>query len=124
MAANKEAALAALKANGGAIRKTARELSIPESTLRGWARQTGGAGAQEKTCADLASELRRVAHLLLGDLAAPEARSKANVRDLAIALGILLDKADALVPREGGQDDPLDGLLATMAAKRAARKAE
>ena len=116
---DKAAALSALRANGGAIRKTARQLGIPESTLRGWARE--GVRATKKpapTDEELAVQLRELAHRLAGELLRPEKLSKASAKDLAIALGIALDKLGNLTGGGFGEDGQLMALVSAIREAR------
>jgi hypothetical protein len=86
-------ALAALDGNGGNRQRTARQLGIPRKTLATWA-----SGAVHPAVADLrhqkkrelADGLEQVAYLLLD--AIPGKLEGANLQDLAISLGILVDK--------------------------------
>jgi transposase-like protein len=95
---DKAVALAALDANGGNARRTARQLGIPRKTLSGWAAGRGAGPAVDKLRpqkrAELAGRLEAVALRLLD--AAPSLIAAAPLRGLAVALGIVLDKLTAL----------------------------
>ena len=87
-------ALAALAANGGNINRTARELGIPEKTLRNWANGTShpeAANLAEQKKQPLAALLEDVARKLAGDLA------NGAAKDPAVALGIVIDKRQILL---------------------------
>lgn len=93
----KAAALAALKANGGKLRKTARETGIPVATLSGW-RDADRSGvrtekkeAAEQALADLYESLAREACGLL-----PSAMKRAEAKELGTIVGILTDKMQLL----------------------------
>jgi Transposase len=90
------ASLAALAANAGNVKRTARELGIPEVTLRHWS--TGSRhpeavtmGAQKK--GPLADKLEEVAWALAGKLPGSDC---SDVQATAVALGILVDKLQVL----------------------------
>jgi hypothetical protein len=86
-------ALAALDGNGGNRQRTARQLGIPRKTLATWA-----SGAVHPVVADLrhqkkrelADALEQVACRLLD--AIPSKLEGASLLELAISLGILVDK--------------------------------
>lgn len=120
------AALAALELNGGQIRKTAREVGVPESTLRAWRAQIGTiedatipityaeatSAAQAAQAAQAARDVAqtRTYGARLGealDLALAtliERLPTMSGRDVAIAVGILTDKhLDITQGRKGAQ---------------------
>jgi hypothetical protein len=92
-------ALAALAANNGNVTRTARQLAIPAKTIENWAK-----GQLHPEVAEISVEKRRpladrleaVSHLLLDELSRPEKLSAANVQQIAVALGIGIDKARLL----------------------------
>ncbi|MCC6483335.1 MAG: hypothetical protein IT209_00685 [Armatimonadetes bacterium] len=92
----KAAALAALKANGGKLRKTARDTGIPFSTIQKWRDECTKSGSQKKNDAEIAlADLyerlaRQVCELL------PSAMASADARELGTLLGILTDKMQLL----------------------------
>lgn len=93
----KAAALARLDANAGNVLRTARELSLPPSTLRGWddaaeAARDGGAVAdiRHQKREELAERLESFAHLCLD--AIPDKIADAPLSDAMRALGIAIDK--------------------------------
>lgn len=93
----KSAALAALKANGGNVRKTARELGLPWSTLRSWRDNDRAVSCTQKkeqaeqALADLYESLAREACGLL-----PSAMKRAEAKELGTIVGILTDKMQLL----------------------------
>lgn len=97
--AQRATALAALDANGGDRTHTARQLGIPESTLRSWDSgrrrdipAIAELRAQKK--ADLATELETVAYQLAA--AMPGKIEGASLQQLATSLGIAIDKVQLL----------------------------
>lgn len=94
----KAAALAALDANGGNLLRTARELNIPESTLRQWRNGEGinqsVSKLREQKSAELAAKMGEIIGQILDVL--PGKLEKASARDLAVSLGILIDKKQLL----------------------------
>jgi transposase-like protein len=97
----RSSAIAALSANAGNIERTAAQLSIPESTLRAWATgtrhpeaSTSQMCAQKK--ADLSDRLEALAYQLVDDMVTPARRKAASLSQLAVALGVAIDKARLL----------------------------
>lgn len=92
-------ALAALAANGGNVEKTARELTIPETTLRQWANghcHPEATQLSERKKGPLSDHLETVAYALAGDLSDPERRKNAKFSEVAVAFGIVVDKMQVL----------------------------
>ncbi len=121
---DREAALSALRANGWVIKRTAKELGIPESTLRRWAKQAAREGEKKKptpTDAELAEHLRGLAERIIGLLLESRKIEDAAPRDLGIILGIILDKLTNLTGSRVGEDGQLAALVATIQASRAKR---
>lgn len=94
----KAAALVLLAVNRGNVSRTARESGIPRATLTDWA---SGRGAGERVTElasvkgeDLAARLEAAAHRCL-DLM-PGALAEASLRDLAITLGVAIDRMVSL----------------------------
>jgi transposase-like protein len=93
---DKATALAALAANGGNIRRTARELNIPATTLRKWQAGTGvnqacaHKGAQKK--AELDSLFEQAAQVYLGRALDEGAVAKTPGKDAIIAAATATDK--------------------------------
>lgn len=86
-------AVAALCANGGNVKRTARELGIPEKTLANWAkgdRHPEAAAAAEEKKGPLADRLEQVAWQLAD--AIPGKLDAAPLQQVATALGIVVDK--------------------------------
>jgi transposase-like protein len=92
--ADKATALAVLAAEGGRVRRAARELGLAESVLRSWAKGRGAGPGVTHLCAqkkgDLADELERLALRLLESI--PAKLGAASLKDCAVALGICVDK--------------------------------
>jgi hypothetical protein len=93
--AEKASALAALDANGGNVRHTARQLDIPETSLREWSKGRNGPPgadlcAQKKK--ELGEGLEDLARQLIGGLSDPAKIKATKLTDLAVALGIAVDK--------------------------------
>jgi hypothetical protein len=90
-------ALAALAANGGNVNQTARQLNIPEPTVRHWANGNVHPDVvkdHEEKKESMAVALDRVAQQLLD--AIPGKIDKANLSHTATAMGIAIDKARLL----------------------------
>lgn len=90
---DKAAALAALDANGGNVKRTAREMSLAVSTLKRW---RDGQVNDDVTAlrpqkrAELAAVIREELYAILELL--PEKRDDATYSQLATAAGIFTDK--------------------------------
>lgn len=90
---DKAAALAALEANNGNLRRTARALKVPSSTLYRWKKdqinpEVSRLRTQEKT--NLADAIESVVWEIVG--AMPTKIEKAGLKDAAIAVGTGIDK--------------------------------
>jgi transposase-like protein len=99
-------ALAALEANAGDVRKTARELGIPEATLRLWKqgkRHPEAAAMCAAKKAPLAEALREVARQLLESI--PSKIDESSLSQVAVAMGIAVDKAQLLDGKPTGIQD-------------------
>jgi transposase-like protein len=94
----KAVALATLDANGGDVRKTARDTGIPFSTLQGWAHQRGVNESVTELAVtkkkNLADELERIALALVD--AIPDKIDGASLQQVATAAGIAVDKMQLL----------------------------
>ena len=91
---DKAAALAALRANAGNVARTARQVGVPEPTLRQWAkglRAAPPAQLSERKKADLADRMEEIARALL-DRVTPERMDDATVQQLLTSAGIAIDK--------------------------------
>jgi transposase-like protein len=110
---DKKVALAALAANDNNVKRTAKQLGMSHSTLRRWA-----VGAEPTPDAErnLLAQLKSVAWQLSNDLSDPEKRAKATLRDIAIALGVAMDKIERLENVQQGTDDPLLALIEAVRA--------
>lgn len=93
------AALAALAANGGNVQGTAKQLDLPERTLNHWANgrvnPTVAKNGEERK-KDLAAAIEDLAHKLVGHCSKDGTISKASLVQAATALGIAVDKLQAL----------------------------
>ncbi len=88
-------ALVALQANGGNLKRTARELGVPLATLAGWSYghvHPRVSDLRNEKSGPLADRLEELAHLLLSSMMRPEKLAAARFKDIAIAVGILIDK--------------------------------
>jgi transposase-like protein len=96
--ADKATALAALDANGGNVYRTAKALSIPQSTLEGWAKSRGTNAAipnlREHKKKALAEQLEEIAEKLAE--AIPGKVGDATLQQTATSLGIVVDKMQLL----------------------------
>lgn len=92
--AEKAEILAALDANQGNVKRTARQCGVPISTLRGWAKgrgtNAGVAQLRPEKRGDLADALEGIAWQIVELL--PGKLETAEVRELATLLGVSLDK--------------------------------
>lgn len=86
--------LAALDANQGNVKRTARQCDVPTSTLRGWAKgrgtNAGVAKLRPQKRGELADALEEIAWQIVDLL--PSKLAEAEVRELATLLGVSLDK--------------------------------
>jgi transposase-like protein len=99
-------ALAALEANAGDVRKTARELNIPEATLRQWKHGLRHPESVQMSAAQkppLAEALREVARQLLESI--PGKIGESSLSQVAVAMGIAVDKAQLLEGKPTGIQD-------------------
>lgn len=113
-------ALAALKANGGNMQKTARMLGIPRTTLRQWAGQviksvpkTVPAQLIMDKTVEIADRLEHVALLAVGpDM--DTALASASAKDRAIVAGIAIEKRQLLI---GAPTSRTESLQVTLVAQ-------
>lgn len=102
-------ALAALKANNGNVNKTAREIGIPEPTLRTWSLREDAYPVphelQEQKNGELTVELKTLAHALLRSALDKSDDKNANIQQVVTSLGIVIDKLNLL---EGGATSRVD----------------
>lgn len=93
---DKAAALAALDANGGNVYRTAQQLGIGESTLRGWASGRGThpeiADLREVKKIELADKLEQVAYKYTDHLLRDDTVLKTGAKDAAVTVGTAIDK--------------------------------
>ena len=88
------ACLAALVANGGDVRKTARQVGVPETTLRQWKHRDRAPVSAEKSAqkkAELADIFEAIARDALAAVT-PEKIALANVQQLLVSAGVATDK--------------------------------
>jgi len=81
----------------GALARVSRHLGVPSPTLSRWAREKNNPAPNEVVTekkGDLVALLKAEAEAIFGDM--PNARKDASYRDLAVALGIVLDKHQLL----------------------------
>lgn len=100
---DKALALAALDANGGDVRKTAKTLRMPESTLSDWSKNRGVnkevTEIREVKKKELSEKLGEVAYKLTDNLlirAESELSILVPMKDVATSLGIVVDKMQLL----------------------------
>jgi transposase-like protein len=89
------AALAALAANGGNLKRTARQLGLPRKTLEGWASgrtRLPPANLRHQKKGRLADALECIARQLLDEASRPENIAAASLVDLAVMMGVVVDK--------------------------------
>jgi hypothetical protein len=84
------AALAALTANGGNLKRTSDELKIPRATLTGWAKNPNLTELRQENELSLTDELERVAYALVR--AIPDKIHEASLNHISVSLGIAIDK--------------------------------
>jgi hypothetical protein len=95
--AEKAAALAALAANGGNYAGTARQLEMPEATLRKWHKNGIGVNAQVQAEIPmqrrvLADAIEQIAWRLVDHVLVAETIAGMNGQQAMVALGIAIDK--------------------------------
>jgi transposase-like protein len=92
----KASALVLLAVYNGNVKRTARTLGIPRSTLTAWAKGRGTNPGVTKQChfkkESLADRFEEVARALLDAAADPAKLADASLKDLVIAAGICTDK--------------------------------
>ncbi len=95
---DKANALLALQANGNNLLKTSKELKMPLNTLAQWHYGNGVHPVVTEICNErrpaLVERLDDAAHLLLDNL--PHKIDGAGLQQLAVAMGIVLDKSQLL----------------------------
>jgi transposase-like protein len=89
----RQESLALLDGNGGNIKRTARQLDIPESTLRYW-RDQEGADFRAQKKGELSEIIREELRAIFAEMEIK--RKDASYRELATAAGILTDKMQLL----------------------------
>jgi transposase-like protein len=114
-------ALAALAANGGNVKRTAKALGIPEKTLANWAkgdRHPEAARAGEEKKGPLADQFQQLAEKLL--CVALDKAHLLNAKDAVVAAAVAVDKM-RLLRNEATQIDehrdatPLTGQIERLA---------
>jgi transposase-like protein len=94
---DKATALAALKANGDNVERTARDCGIPPSTLRRWRAEPDRAAPaklREEKRGTLSEALGALAWQLIG--AIPKKIADASLQHTTVSLGIVIDKMQLL----------------------------
>jgi transposase-like protein len=93
---DKASALTLLAVNNGNVKRTARVLGIPRSTLKAWAHERGIHAGVAKLChlkkESLADRLEEAARVLLDGAITPAKIEAASLRDTVFALAICVDK--------------------------------
>lgn len=100
---DKAMALATLDANEGDVRKTAKLLNIPGSTLTDWSKNRGTnweiAEIRAVKKQELSEKLEQVAHALVDNIlirAQSDLSVMVPLKDFAVTLGIAIDKMQIL----------------------------
>ncbi len=136
----RDAALAALAANEGNIKRTAVDLGIPPNTLATWRnersapkdhRPEGGKAARLQAKISLADALERIAWKTVRSLpkALRIATAKGSLSQIAVTLGIAVDKMRLLreqatsLPGSALSPEQKDARIAEIKAAAAARRA-
>lgn len=91
--ADRAAAILAVRANDGNVKKTSLQLDIPLATLTQWVQGTRHPEATaiaDLIAPDLADKLEAVAHAIVDGM--PGKVDKASLKDAAAALAIVIDK--------------------------------
>jgi transposase-like protein len=118
--ADKATALAALDANGGNVKRTAKQLGIPHKTLDDWAKgrnqNPAVADLRTRKRGSLADKFENLAHLIVD--AMPAKIGKATLSQCAVSSGIATDKAIRL-RGEGLYPDPAAELCSLLKINRA-----
>jgi transposase-like protein len=123
-------AIAAVTANGGNVGLTARQLGIPEATVRQWVkeqRHPEAAKMSEQKRGPLADSCERIAWKLAGRV--EETADKAPINHAAVAFGIMVDKMRLLrdqpttIIKHGFSDLPDDDLERELASAERAEAA-
>lgn len=118
---DRAAALATLEANRGNLNETSRATGISPRTLNRWASENAAhKTAVEKRLpharASLSERLSDVAHQLLDVI--PDKLTDANLREIAVTLGIAIDKAQLLTGNPTSREEVLSGLSDAERAER------
>lgn len=87
------AVLAAEMTSGDAA---AAEMGVPRSTLQGWLKDPALAELRTKTREAMAEDMKVLAQVALDALLGAIARGEVEGRDLIVALGVAIDKAQLL----------------------------
>jgi Bacterial regulatory protein, Fis family len=92
----KASALTLLAVNNGNIKRTARTLGIPRSTLTAWAKARGTHPRVTELChlkkETLADKFEEVAGAMLDGAMNPAKIEGASLKDLMVAVGVCIDK--------------------------------
>ena len=97
-AEDKASALAVVQTTN--VRKSARLLGIPRSTLKNWTKGEGVTGVTQEMVAEktkaLSDRFEQIANTLTGALLDKEKIAKATLSQVAVAAGIAVDKMNIL----------------------------
>jgi transposase-like protein len=92
----KASALTLLAVNNGNVKRTARTLGIPRSTLTAWAQARGIGARVTELChlkkGTLADKFEEVARAMLDGAMSPAKIEDAPLKDVMLAVGICIDK--------------------------------
>lgn len=105
--AEKGVFLARLAANGGNVKKTARETDVSESTLRDWRDGKGVSPVVHEVAEAVKADMARGIHIVMGAVltAIPGKLADASAAQLGVLFGILADKYAALTAAGQKQND-------------------
>lgn len=116
---DKANALLALEANGGNLKRTATQLKIPMSSLRDWRENRGTPPSvleiREEKRGPLAERLEDIAHKIVDGM--PNAIAGANLQQQAMAVAIMVDKAQLLQGKPTGINENRGDSPADIAAR-------
>ena len=92
----KASALTLLAVNNGNVKRTARTLGIPRSTLTAWAKARGTHARVTELChlkkETLADKFEEVVQVMLDGAMSPAKIEGAPLKDLMVAVGVCVDK--------------------------------
>ena len=92
----KASALTLLAVNNGNVKRTARTLGLPHSTLTAWAQARGIGARVTELChfkkETLADKFKQVVRAMLDGAMNPAKIEGAHLKDLMVAVGVCIDK--------------------------------